>query len=261
MLLVRNNPIISNTTADLIKIERLLKEVSEAATTGFMELQFNDFSGLILFADGTPLQSIKLKREKSFIVDISEIFQECRKTPVTIGLFTMDKKLVDITLNICRGEPIFENVDSKYVDIRKLLRSLETDNFTGIAVLSTGEEACYITFETGIPLTCICNKGNAIIESTECLENLLKNFKDNLSISAYKRAQKPNIINTLKLLSREVLGEHMGKIEEMLENSGDTKEELLQTIEEIEKVTYLFLDKKKAKTLCKKMKNTVEEVI
>jgi hypothetical protein len=261
MLLVRNNPIVSSMSADLEKIQTLLEEVHTNTTTGFMELHFRNFSGLILFIDGKILQSIKLKREKSFVVDISDIFQECEKGTSEIGLFVMDKKLVDITLNIFKGEPLFENVNSKYVDVRKLLRSLETDDFTGIAVLRTEKEACYIKFETGIPLTCICNRGDTIMENAECLENLLKNCKGTLAISAYKEAQKPHIINMLKLLSREVLGEHVEKIEEMLENSGKTKEELFQTIDEIENVTYLFLDKKKAKTLCEKMKDTVEEVV
>lgn len=261
MLLLRNNALVSGITADVQKVHTLLEEVQSNTTTGFMELHFNTFSGCIFFVDGKILQSIKQKGEKSLVIELSEILHECQKTNPTLGLFAMEEPLVHITLNMINGEPLFENVHSKYVDVRKLLRSLETDDFTGVAVLSTGKEACYISFETGIPLTCICNKGDTIIESVECLETLIKNFSDNLYISAYKIVEKPNIITTLKRISREVLGGRVIKIEEMLENSGDTKEELLLTIAEIEKVTYLFVDKKKAKILCEKLKNTVEEVI
>jgi hypothetical protein len=261
MLLVRKNPILSDLIADPPKIHALLEEARQNSITGFMEFDFSDFSGLLLLEDGRILQSIKLKRGKSFIIDISEIFEECQKTRPKIGFFIMDKKLVHITLNILNGELLFEKVNSKYVDIRKLLRSLETDNFTGIAVIYSGEEECYIKFETGIPLTCICKKEDEIIENIECLEKLLRNIKNNLYISAYKETRKPDIINALKLISREILGEHVEKIEEMLESSGTTKEELQQTIEEIETLTYLFLDKKKAKTLCNKMKEAIEEVM
>ena len=261
MLLIRKQPILSDITADLPKIHALLKEAHQNSITGFMEFKFNEFSGLLLLEERNIIQSIKLKRGKSFIIDISEILEESQKTHARVGLFSMDKKLVHITLNIINGEPLFENVSSKYVDVRKLLRSLETDNFTGIAIVHSGKEECYITFDTGIPFTCICRKEDEIIENAECLEKLLKDIKTNLLISAYKKTKKPDIINTLKLISKEVLGEHVEKIEEMLENSGTTKEEFHETINEIESLTYLFLDKKKAKTLCKKMKDVVEEVM
>lgn len=258
MLLLRNDSIWTDLKSDVLKIDELLKETSHKSVTGFIEFTFSDFCDIILLDKGEILQCVKLKKERTIPINESEIFRDLEKKKASVGFYRLRKEALLMIHKMINGKPLFENMNSKYVDIRQLLLTLEKDAFTGIVTIQSEKRKCFIWLEKGYPLNCECNRKSEI-NSAQCLDNLL-NTRD-LLVSVYREEKATDIILILKEVTRGILGEPVEKIEKILEDSGTSKEELLKTAEEIEKLTYLFLDKKKAKTLSKKLKGTIEEVM
>ena len=259
MLLLKNDPIWTDLKSDVLIFDELLQDAHHKSVTGFIEFDFADFHDIILLDKGEILQCVKIKKERIIPINEKEILKDLKKIEATVGFYRLKKEVLVMTYKMIHGKPVFENMSSKYVDIKQLLLTLEADTFTGIIVIQSNRGNCYIWMEKGYPLNCACNRKDEVKNSAQCLENLL-NTKDIL-VSVYKEEKITDIIITLKEVARDILGEPVEKIEKMLEDSGTSEQELLKTVEEIEKVTYLFLDKKKANTLSEKLRKTIEEVI
>jgi hypothetical protein len=259
MLLLKNDPIWTDLKSDVLIFDELLQDAHHKSVTGFIEFDFTDFHDIILLDKGEILQCVKIKKERMFPINESEILKDLKEIEAIVGFYKLKKEVLVMTYKMIHGKPIFENMSSKYVDIKQLLLTLEADTFTGIIVIQSNRGNCYIWMEKGYPLNCACNHKDEVKNSARCLENLL-NTK-NIEVSVYKEEKITDIIITLKEVARDILGEPVEKIEKMLEDSGTSEQELLKTVEEIEKVTYLFLDKKKANTLSEKLRKTIEEVI
>lgn len=258
--LLRNDPIWFNLGSDVLKIDALIEEVSQKSVTGFIEFIFPEFSATILLDDGEILQCVKIKDEKTYPVNKSEILEYLKKMKATVGLYRLKKETVLATYRIMNSEPMFENMSTQYVDVKKLLLTLETDKFSGIITVRAERRECSVVLEKGIPVCCLSNKMNGSVDYVACLKEFLEILKEkNMVVSAYKENENTSVGARLRKIAREVLGEDVEKIEKMLKESGKSREKLLKAAEEIKKFTYLFLDKKKADMLSQRLKETIEE--
>lgn len=259
-MLLKDDPIWTDLKSDVLKIDELLRKAHQESVTGFIEFNFPDFSAAILLNEGEIHQCTKIKEGRAFPIGKSEILKNLEKMKANVGFYRLEKEILSIICRIINSDPVFENMSSQYVDIKQLLLSLEKDDFTGVVAVHSEIEHCFIQLENGSPAHCICKRMKEVVESIDCLERFL-NSHNTMVVSVYKEGRKPDVVATLKKVTGEVLGEPVEKIEKMLEDSGTSRKELLKTVEEIEKLTYLFLSKKKAKELSKKLKETIEEVI
>ena len=260
-MLIKDDPLWSGLESDVLKVDELLEEIQSRSVTGFIEFAFSDFSSVILLDKGEILQCVKIKKEKKITATRTEILKDLAKMKARIGVYRLKKEIFLIMCGMINNEPVFENMSSKFVDIKQLLLTLEKDTFSGIVTVDSEKGTCFVRLEKGFPVNCICRKINEkTVESLDCLDTFLDARQEDYRVSVYREREKPPIITALKGLTKEILGDNE-KIEKMLEESGTSKEELLKTVEDIEKITYLFLDKKKAGILSEKLKETIEEVI
>lgn len=259
-MLIKDDPLWCDIKSDVLKIDELLEEIRSKSVTGFVEFDFLDFSSVIFLDQGEILQCIKVKNEKEFPVTKPEILKDLKRMVADVGVYRLKKEVLHIMCGVINDEIVFDNMSSKFVDIKQLLLTLERDTFSGIVAVKSEKGECFVKLEKGFPVNCICQKTNEkIVESLDCLDDFL-DFSQEFLVSVYREREKPHVITMLKKVTRDILGDNE-KIEKMLEDSGTSKEELLKTVEEIEKVTYLFLDKKKAGILSQRLKETIEEVI
>jgi hypothetical protein len=261
MLLLKHDPIWSDVTSDILKPGELLKEANHTSVTGFIEFDFQDFRDFILLDEGKILHCVRTRGNKAFSVTRPDILNDLKKTTATVGFFRLKKEILHMTYTIITGEPLFKNMDSKYMDIKQLLLRLEKNAFTGVVTIQSGKGDCFMRLENGSPMNCICERKNQIIGGSECLDSLLNESGGDILVSAYKESETYyDVVTKLKEAAAQVLGGQVEKVETMLEESGTTHEELLKTIEEIEKITYLFIDKNKADLLAEKLRKTVEVI-
>lgn len=261
MLLLRNDPIWSDLESDVLKIDILIEEVNQKSVTGFIEFDFSDFSAAILFDEGETLQYVKIKNEEAYPVSKLEILGYLEEMKANVGLYRLKKETVLATCRIINSEPVFENLSTKYLDARKLLLTLEADKFSGVVTVRTERGECSVVLERGVPMCCLSKKMNGTFDYIECLKEFLEILKEeDALVSVYKENKKRTEIRArLKEVAIEVLGENVEKIEKMLEDSGKSREELLKTAEEIEKLTYMFLDKEKTNILSQRFREAIEE--
>lgn len=260
MLLLKDNPIWSDLSSDVLKIDGLLEETSQRSVTGFLEFDFSEFSAVIFLSEGKILQCARIKDEKVYPVNKPKILEYLKEREAKVGIYKMKKEIVLLECRIMRSEPVFENMSSQYVDAKKLLLTLETEKFSGVVTIRAEQGECFVVLEKGSPAYCLCSNPDRIVDDPECLGKFLEISKENMQITVYRESQK-DVVTTLKEVTSSILGERVEKIEEMLETSGKSKEELLKTAEDIERFTYLFVDKKKAKVLSQNLKEKIEEVI
>lgn len=262
MLLLRDDPVWVDVNSDVIKFDPLLEEVNRRSVTGFIEFTFPNFSAVILLNEGKIAQCAEIKNGKAYPVKRPDILVCLEKMNANVGLYTMKREIVTLTCRTIDGDPVFENMSTQYVDARKLLLSLEADKFSGVFTVRAQQGECFVMLEKGTPIYCVCKQVDDVVDSVECLERFLEISKDeDMLVSVYREKEETDVIARLKETTEEALGEHIERIEEMLETSGRSRAELLKTVEEIGNFTYLFLDKKKAKTLSQNLKEVVEEVM
>lgn len=257
MLLLKDDPLWTDLKSTILKVDELLAKAHQESITGFIEFDFSEFSAAILLDEGEILQCITVKNGKLSPVKEKDIFTLLKGTEARVGFYRLKKDIIHIIHQMVTSDVLFENMDSQYMDIKQLLLTLEGENFTGVIVLHSPEGECYLSLVNGSPGYCICKKSDRIIDSAQCVEQLLDTSATML-VSAYKVKSD---ISLLKDVVQKVMGENVERIEKMLDESGTSREELLKTVDEIEKITYLFFDKKKAKVLSQKLKKTIEEVM
>lgn len=261
MLLLKNDPLWSDLKSDVLKIDGLLEEANQKALTGFIEFEFPDFCTAILLDSGKILHCIEIKNETASLISKSEILQYLKEMKADVGLYRLKREILLLTSRIITSDPVYENMSTQYVDARKLLLTLETEKFSGIVDIQAEHGECYVVLEIGFPAYCVCRRENTVVDHAKCLEEFLTLPEKTMVVNVYRTSEKAGVITMLKEAAREILGEHVTRVEEMLDASGKSKEELLKTVEEVERFTYLFLDKKKAKTLSQRLEEIVEEVI
>ncbi len=260
MILLKTDPILSDLKSTTLKIDKLLEKAKEDSVTGFIQFDFPSFSAAILLVNGEILQCIKIKHEKPYPVSKTEIFRDLEEMEAYVGFYRLKRDMLLITYRMADSVPLFENMRSRNVDVKQLLLTLEADNLSGVVVLKSQNGECYLVLEEGSPSYCICRRDNETIDNAECLGQFLDAPEKDVLISIY-REKGIDILARLKQVVIDVMGESVEKIDRMLEESGRSREELLKTVKEIEKYTYLFFDKKRAKILSEKLEKTIEEVM
>lgn len=260
MLLLKTNPLWQGLKSDVLKVDQLLEEAHEKSVTGFIEFDFSDVQCVALLEDGNILQCVQLNSQSNTfcVVSRKDITERTKTEKAVVGLYTLKKDMLRMVCWLATSDVIFENLDSSYTNIKQLLLKLAKEKFTGIVTMESQAGECYLMLKGGAPGYCVCVKGDTATDNAHCLNTFL-NADPQFSINVYKK--KKDITPQLKEIVREVMGKKMPKIETMLDESGKTKQELLKTVKEIEKVTYLFFDKKKTENLTQKLKTAVEEVM
>ena len=257
MLLLKDDPLWSDLISTVLKIDELLAKANQESITGFIEFDFSTFSAVILLDEGEILQCITIKNGKLSLISKNDILTHLKDKKARVGFYRMKKDIIHVIHKMVTSDVLFENMDSRYIDIKQLLLTLEKDTFTGVVMLHSLEGECYLSLENGSPHYCVCKKLDTIYDSAQCVE-LFLDTSTPMRVSAY---QVKCDTSPLKDVVYNVMGEKVERIEKMLDESGTSEEELLKTVDEIEKITYLFFDKKKAKVLSQKLKETVKEVI
>ncbi|MGC1121101.1 MAG: hypothetical protein WBA22_08400 [Candidatus Methanofastidiosia archaeon] len=258
MLLLRNDPVWNDMKSSILYMENFLQKLNEEKTTGFLELEFPDGSAVMLLDQGEIILCARYSGTGTYPVAQAEILHQLKAQQAVIGCYRLKKEIVHINYHICTGELLFKDTNSENMDIKKLLVQLEDNAFTGVVTIASEEGFCYILLEKGSPEYCVCQRRNELIDSAECVEWFLSLSSKKLLVRVYG-GQEPRLIVRLKDVVTEVLGEPVEKIVSMLEESGSDKQELLKAISEIEKITYLFFDKKKAKILSQRLREVIEE--
>jgi hypothetical protein len=262
MLLLKTNPVWHGLKSDVLKIDQLLEEAHDKSITGFIEFNFSGTQDIALLENGNILQCIRITPELNNICVISrkDIIKHVETEEAVVGIYNLKKDMLRIVHWMAAGDILFENLDSSYTNIKQLLLKLTKENFTGVVTMVSKAGECYLMLEKGAPGYCVCVRGDAAMDSAQCLDGFL-NAKSDFFITVYKKRPITDITPQLKKVVFEVMGENIPKIEAMLDESGKTKQELLKTVKEIEKVTYLFFDKKKTEVLSRKLTKTIEEVM
>lgn len=258
MLLLKNDPVWSDMKSSILYIDSFLDRLYEEKTTGFLELEFPDELAIMLLDHGEIILCARCFSTTPCPVAQAEILNQLKAQQAVIGCYRLKKEVVHINYHICTGERLFENTRSGDMDIKKLLVQLEDDALTGVVTIASEEGVCYILLEKGSPEYCVCQRKGELINSSECVDWFLNLPSKKLLFRVY-RGLKPDLMVRLKEVVTDVLGEPVEKIVSMLEESGADKQELLRAISEVEKITYLFFDKKRAKILSKRLREVIEE--
>jgi hypothetical protein len=258
MLLLKNDPVWNDMKSSILYMENFLHRLYEEKTTGFLELEFPDGLAIMLLDYGEIILCARCSSTSTHPVAQAEILHQLKAQQAVIGCYRLKKEIVHINYHICTGELLFKDTTPGDMDIKKLLVQLEDDAFTGVVTIASEEGVCYILLEKGSPEYCVCQRKSELIDSAECVDWFLNLPSKRLLLTVY-RGLKPDLMVRLKEVVTDVLGEPVEKIVSMLEESGPDKQELLKTVSEVEKITYLFFDKKRAKILSKKLREEIEE--
>ncbi len=70
---------------------------------------------------------------------------------------------------------------------------------------------------------------------------------------------RPSVLNELKQIADEILGEHASKVISILESADADEADLLDAITQAEKLTRLFIDKDQAVRMAQRMRDLVEQ--
>ncbi|MCD6128076.1 MAG: hypothetical protein J7J21_06900 [Methanomicrobia archaeon] len=173
MLLLRNDPLIENIKSDYIKIEKLMLEMKEKKLTGFFEVNLGKFSDILIYNSGKVVKVLQINSNFRTI-NKDKVVLDLVKSEAVFSAYRMKESYLKALLFSIENVPLYKNLSSDFVDIRKLLKKLEKDKFSGVIYVRWNKRSeGIILMDSGSPKASAYMEEKIVMEGAEALETII----------------------------------------------------------------------------------------
>jgi len=174
MLLLRNKPLIQNLKSSYIKIEELILEMKKKKLTGFIDVKLKDRRDILLYNSGKVVKVLRINSDIR-ITDKDSVVFDLVKAGAVFSAYKMKENFVKIILFSIENEPLYKNLTTGFIDIKKLMKKLQKDEFSGVINIYWDEEReGAILMKSGFPLESVYMTKDVIKEGAEALETIVR---------------------------------------------------------------------------------------
>jgi hypothetical protein len=182
MLLLKNKPLVQNLKSHYIKIEELILEMKEKKLTGFIEVKLKNAKDVLLYNSGKVVKVLKINSGVS-VIDKDNVVFDLVRTGAMFSAYDMKEYIVTMILFSIENEPLYENLTTEFIDVKKLLKKLQKDEFSGVVQIYWDKECeGAILTESGLPSASVYKEGDVIEEGAEALENMVRRSEKRIAI-------------------------------------------------------------------------------
>ena len=174
MLLLRNKPLIQNLKSSYVKIEELILEMKKKKLTGFIDVKLKDTRDILLYNSGKVVKVLRINSDIR-ITDKDSVVFDLVKAGAVFSAYKMKENFVKMILFSIENEPLYKNLTTGFIDIKKLMKKLQKDEFSGVISIYWDEEReGAILMKSGLPLESVYMIKGIIEEGAEALEDIVR---------------------------------------------------------------------------------------
>ena len=191
MIFPKSNQIYENLNTSFTNFDELLSNLKANQTTGYIQISFWDFEGVLFMDSGSIINGVKEIDNVRHIGNsaVSSILEKVEEKDGTISVYSLSPEVVLMLAGSVQGEVKFKDLTSDFADPNKLVSKLMNDQHTG-----------YIEFLTND------HKGTAVIflHNGEIIESFLsledKTFSNDETLSCIYEtvAERGAVMNVYK---------------------------------------------------------------
>ncbi len=175
MLLLKNNPVAEDLKSSYIKIEELIREMKEKKLTGFIEVQLKKDKDVLLYESGKVVKVLRINSDVQ-VIDKDSVVIDLVKKSAKFSVYRMKASVVRMVLDSVENDPVYSHLSTDFVDMRRLLRKLQEDEFNGtVYALWEDETEGAILLSDGLPSSSVYRSSGFIEEGAEALEEIIRN--------------------------------------------------------------------------------------
>lgn len=191
MIFPKSNQIYENLNTSFTNFDELLSNLKANQTTGYIQISFWDFEGVLFMDSGAIINGVKEIENIRQIGNsaVKSILEKVEEKDGTISVYSLNPEVVLMLAGSVQGEVKFRDLTSDFADPDKLVHKLINDKHTG-----------YIEFLTND------HKGTAVIflHNGEIIESFLsledKTFSNDETLSCIYEtvAERGAVMNVYK---------------------------------------------------------------
>ncbi len=186
MLLPKGRPIHEDLGTAYVKLDHLLKDLSEEGFSGYLELVNPLFSGVIFFEQGKISGAYTDPPSENPLMTLME---EASKEG-TLNVYALPTEVVYILSTAVGGEKVFADLPVEIINMDGLLSYLSRESFTGSVKVEADESLLMILLFEGDPVELVCEGEEGVIQGEEVWAKL-DEFKQspNARLSLYRSVE------------------------------------------------------------------------
>jgi hypothetical protein len=173
MLLLRNKPLVQNLKSNYVRIEELILEMKEKKLTGFIEVKLKNSKDILLYNSGKVVKVLRIDPDVR-ITDKNSVVFDLVRVGAVFSVYEMKENFVKMILFSIENELLYKNLTTEFIDIRKLMKKLQKDEFSGGIHVCHGDCEGGILMESGLPSESVYMEKDVIEEGAEALENIVR---------------------------------------------------------------------------------------
>lgn len=182
MILPEGTVVFRNLTSTMVEIGEIFDELEKRELTGYVAATADNFAGTIFLRNGAFVDAIEEIDSETVIIGepaCADIIKCCKTKDVGLNVGEVSDTVLNVLLGFVNNRMIYENLSSEFVNIDKLLLTLEMRKHTGCIEIVTGRGTGTILFENGFFIDGTFKMANGTtVTGIESLE---------VVISAYRR--------------------------------------------------------------------------
>jgi len=178
MILPEGTVVFRNLTSTMVEVGEIFAELEKRELTGYVAATADNFSGTIFLRKGAFVDAIEEVDSGTVVIGepaCADIIKRCRSGDVGLDVGEVSDAVLNALIGFVNNRTVYENMSSEFVNIDKLLLTLETWKHTGCIEIVTRSGTGTILFENGffIDGTFKMANGTTIIgiESLEAIIN------------------------------------------------------------------------------------------
>jgi len=150
MLLPKGEAIYKDLKTEYVKLEKLIKDLSNETFTGYVKLDTTDFTGILFFDRGKLIGAVTEPESPTPMLEIMKMSSK----PGVINVYTLSPEHINILASAITGTKVIEKIPFEIVDFVKLMERLSRERFSGIVDIEDPQEesALVIYFFDGDPV-------------------------------------------------------------------------------------------------------------
>ncbi len=191
MIFPKSNQIYENLSTSFTNFDELLSNLKANQTTGYMQISFWDFEGVLFLDSGSIINGVKEIGNVRQVGNsaINSILKKAEEKDGTISVYSLSPEVVLMLAGSVQGEVKFKDLTSDFADPDKLVTKLINDKHTGyIEFLTNDHKGTAVIF---------LHNGD-IIESFLSLEDKTFSKNETLSCIYETAADRGAVMNVYK---------------------------------------------------------------
>lgn len=212
MVLPKGNPLFEKVNLPFHDVNLLLTNLEQQGFTGYVKLDLYKFDAVVFYKQGKTERVAEIAGSNVKIHPKARIINRAKKKDMDTSVYIFSPQIIDVLSSLFAFQPLYLDYEVKEKELKKVMGTLEADQYSGVIEFITRDGTSYILLDQGdLVIDSFASEYGQIISGTEAVSKFLDFVSsDGAIINIY--AEKQEEIEAKK----KQIEEEMEKIKELI---------------------------------------------